>query len=469
MFLKINFVHPTSVSILWMQIESLIYLLHSANESKIIANIFLNHPLRLSIVGSALIPWIYMYQFWHTLQEDGSRYQFRFSLGTKELTMNVADFKRIFQPPQATDKNHVGFVDAPTFGQMVQSFHHNLGFSLPLRNASNFKSKGLPQPWQTLCKIFAQDPDTRIEPKSDKESLEAEIDADLVPIISNEEEEESAEEMLIRRRREKGKGIEESRSSPPPTPIRSPRTHIAPLSMDKETLQELTAITEDAPSSVDKEKLQELMVTDLTPSSSTPFLDPRQNLKHVTFMTRKSFNELYEMLYRALKEMLPSMVNEEVNKISKSIVPVYVAEGYLVERKKTQDDVVAMIVEAIKKEYENLHAEVISQVNDVVANHIPPQFEGIIAATAYRPSTICLRDHDDYQDDDARPEGENSAKRQKTSEHGTYSVGESSSGQAIDHDQNLSGLGTQEQLDAFDAWMEDVGTDDDDVPNDKIS
>ncbi|GKA88444.1 hypothetical protein Tco_0810208 [Tanacetum coccineum] len=123
------------------------------NESKILTNILLNHPLRLSIAGSASVPWIYMYQFWHTLQEDGSRYQFRFSLGTKELTMNVADFRRIFQLPQATDNNHVGFVDAPTFGQMVQFFCHNLGFSLPLRNPSNLKSKGLPQPWQTLCKI----------------------------------------------------------------------------------------------------------------------------------------------------------------------------------------------------------------------------------------------------------------------------------------------------------------------------
>ncbi|GKD94632.1 hypothetical protein Tco_1374469 [Tanacetum coccineum] len=123
-------------------------------DSKILANILLNHPLRLSIVGSASVPWIYMYQFWHTLQEDGSRYQLRFSLGTKELTMNVVDFGRIFQLPQATDNDHVGFVDAPTFGQMAQFFRHNLGFSLPLRNPSNFKSKGLSQQWQTLCKIF---------------------------------------------------------------------------------------------------------------------------------------------------------------------------------------------------------------------------------------------------------------------------------------------------------------------------
>ncbi|GJR61108.1 hypothetical protein Tco_1503270 [Tanacetum coccineum] len=63
------------------------------NESKILTNILINHPLRLSVVGSALVPCIYISQFWHTLKEDISKYQFKFSLGTKELTMNVADFR----------------------------------------------------------------------------------------------------------------------------------------------------------------------------------------------------------------------------------------------------------------------------------------------------------------------------------------------------------------------------------------
>ncbi|GKG16745.1 hypothetical protein Tco_0361702 [Tanacetum coccineum] len=48
--------------------------------------------------------------------------------------------------------------------------------------------------------------------------------------------------------------------------------------------------------------------------------------------------------------------------------------------------------------------------------------------TPYRPSTVCPRDQDDPHDD-AHPEGENSAKRQKTYEHGTFIFGESSSGQ----------------------------------------
>ncbi|GJY10971.1 retrovirus-related pol polyprotein from transposon TNT 1-94 [Tanacetum coccineum] len=48
------------------------------------------------------------------------------------------------------------------------------------------------------------DPDTRLEPKSNKESQEAEITAAVQPVNVNEEEEESAEDDYELRRREKG-------------------------------------------------------------------------------------------------------------------------------------------------------------------------------------------------------------------------------------------------------------------------
>ncbi|GJV88717.1 hypothetical protein Tco_1532655 [Tanacetum coccineum] len=41
------------------------------NESKIMANILQNHPLRFSVAASSSVPWIYLGQFWHTLKEDG--------------------------------------------------------------------------------------------------------------------------------------------------------------------------------------------------------------------------------------------------------------------------------------------------------------------------------------------------------------------------------------------------------------
>ncbi|GKA72346.1 hypothetical protein Tco_0778562 [Tanacetum coccineum] len=67
------------------------------------------------------------------------------------------------------------------------------------------------------------------------------------------------------------------------------------------------------------------------------------------------------------------------------------------------------------------------------------------------------------------PEGENSAKRQKTSEHGTYVFGESSSGQVYKSEPGPSTSGNQEQIDDFDFWTDKYATDDDELPTEKLS
>ncbi|GKB81738.1 hypothetical protein Tco_0948633 [Tanacetum coccineum] len=120
------------------------------------ANIIQNHPLRFSIAASSFVPWIYLGQFWHTLQEDGSKYRLKFMLDRKEITMTLNDFRRIFHLPQATDNNHERFVAAPKFLEMFPFFLNTLGFTLELRSPSNFKTTGLVQPWETLGKIFAR-------------------------------------------------------------------------------------------------------------------------------------------------------------------------------------------------------------------------------------------------------------------------------------------------------------------------
>nr|GEW37435.1 retrovirus-related Pol polyprotein from transposon TNT 1-94 [Tanacetum cinerariifolium] len=113
------------------------------NEIKILANIFKNHPLRFSIAAFTSVPWIYLGQFWHTLEEDGNKYRLKFMLNRKELTLTFDDFKRIFQLPQATDNNHERFVLAPKFSEMAQLFINDLGFTLELRTPSNFKTTRL--------------------------------------------------------------------------------------------------------------------------------------------------------------------------------------------------------------------------------------------------------------------------------------------------------------------------------------
>nr|GEZ72432.1 hypothetical protein [Tanacetum cinerariifolium] len=63
----------------------------------------------------------------------------------------------------------------------------------------------------------------------------------------------------------------------------------------------------------------------------------------------------------------------------------------------------------------------------------------------------------------------NSAKRQKTSKHGTFVFGESSSGQDYKSEPGPSTSGNQEQLDDFDFWTDSYATDDDEIPTKKVS
>ncbi|GJT24604.1 retrovirus-related pol polyprotein from transposon TNT 1-94 [Tanacetum coccineum] len=250
-------------------------------ESKILTNIIKNHPLRFSIAASSSVPWIYRAQFWHTLKEDGSKYRLRFMLDKRELTLTLDDFRQIFHLPQATANNHNSFVPPPSFSDMVPFYKQVLGLQLELKTQSNFKTTGLLQPWQTLCKIFSKClttrvtgwdqpplqimqmlndepkiPGTRIEPQSDKESPEVEISKEkeveiskekeveqtnvVIPVNVNDEDEEITDEVYELKRLEKGKIVEETRNSPILTPIRSLRIHINLVSSDTEKLQELT-------------------------------------------------------------------------------------------------------------------------------------------------------------------------------------------------------------------------------------
>ncbi|GKB70039.1 hypothetical protein Tco_0931451, partial [Tanacetum coccineum] len=131
-------------------------------ESKIPTNIIKNHPLRFNIAASSSVPWIYMAQFWHTLKEDGSKYRLKFMLDKKELSLTLDNFRTIFHLPHANDNNHNSFVPPPSFFDMVPFYKQQLGFTMELKTSSSFKTTGLLQPWQTLCKIFSKCLTTRV-------------------------------------------------------------------------------------------------------------------------------------------------------------------------------------------------------------------------------------------------------------------------------------------------------------------
>ncbi|GKA28657.1 hypothetical protein Tco_0714902 [Tanacetum coccineum] len=109
-----------------------------------------------------------------------------------------------------------------------------------------------------------------------------------------------------------------------------------------------------------------------------------------------------------MQESLPKMVDDHIKEFTNKQVPLYVAQGLIMEREKSQTDVAKMTADAIQQERETLRSEISLQINDAISNHIPSQ---------------------DDPHDDAHLKGENSAKRQRTSEHGTFVFGELSSGQ----------------------------------------
>ncbi|GKC72377.1 hypothetical protein Tco_1118260 [Tanacetum coccineum] len=135
-------------------------------------------------------------------------------------------------------------------------------------------------------------------------------------------------------------------------------------------------------------------------------------------MPRTKFNVLAQNLQEVMEETLPKMVNDRVKELTKRQVPIYVAHGLIMERQQSQAKVAKMIADAIQKERENIRAEISSQ---------------------------------------------------KTSEHGTYVFGESSSGQDNESEPGPSTSGNQEQLDDFDFWTNSYATDDDELPTEKVS
>ncbi|GJW16416.1 hypothetical protein Tco_0020549 [Tanacetum coccineum] len=399
---------------------------------------------------------------------------------------------------------------------------------------------------------------TRLEPWSDKESPEVEKTNDeevevtnvVIYVNVNEEEDEITDEVYELKRREKGKIVEESRSTPFPTPIRSPRTHTNLVSSDTEKLQELTVTHTQTTSSSRSQhtKLSRanrlLSLFKAKPARFKRYKNFFQELQgrytylfeHLKerFLSRKSFDTLADHLQEVMVESLPTMVDTHIKEqVKKQVpeqvrdqVPVYVAEGLILERQKTKEEMERMIAKAILQERGNIQAEISLQIQKAIDNQIPSQVDVSVRSymsghilhvhpvqsqtqsvpeqqyqlylsmkndpllqqqdiaiwlalqmkfknlqvqeTTCIPSTFFPRDQDDPHDD-AHPKGENSAKRQKTSEYEAYVSGESSSGQVNEEERGPSTLGNQEQEDDYDFWTDSYASDDDEIPSKQVS
>ncbi|GJW32704.1 hypothetical protein Tco_0052736 [Tanacetum coccineum] len=244
--------------------------------------------------------------------------------------------------------------------------------------------------------------DTRLKHMSDKESLEVEITNDeeveitnvVILVNVNEEEEEITDEVYELKQREKGKVVEESRSTPFPIPIRSPRNHTNIISLNVEKLQELTVID-----------------TQTTSSSSQIELHGRYtylfgHLKE-RFLSKKSFDTLADHLQEVMVESLPTMVDTHI------------------KEQKAIDHHIPSQVDVSVRSYMSGHILHVHLAQSQTL-YVPEQQYQLYLSMKNdpQPSDVRPRDQDDPHDDD-HPEGENSSKRHKTSEYKAYESGES--------------------------------------------
>ncbi|GKE14045.1 hypothetical protein Tco_1421622, partial [Tanacetum coccineum] len=172
------------------------------------------------------------------------------------------------------------------------------------------------------------------------------------------------------------------------------------------------------------------------------------------FLSRKLFDTLADHLQEVMVESLPTMVDKHIKEQVAKQVP---------EQVKVQ-----------VPERGRLHAEISSQIQQVIDNHIPSlvdesmKFKTLqVPQTTCRTSAIRPRDQDNPHND-APPEEENSAKRQKTSEYEAYVTG-GSSRQVNESEQNPSSSGNQKQVDDYDFWTESYASDDNEILMKQVS
>ncbi|GKF68477.1 hypothetical protein Tco_0198156, partial [Tanacetum coccineum] len=195
---------------------------------------------------------------------------------------------------------------------------------------------------------------------------------------------------------------------------------------------------------------------------------------------------MMETLPSLVKEKVTEQVKKEVPMQVRDQVPVYLVEGLILERKTTKEETERLILKVILQERRRMQAHISSQIQNAIDNAIPSLVDACVRSymsghilhvhpaqvqsssipeqqyqlylamkadpllqqqdiaiwlalqmkfektqvphTACRPSAVHTRDQDDPHDD-AHLEGENSAKRQKTSEYEANVFGESSFGQ----------------------------------------
>ncbi|GJZ93503.1 integrase, catalytic region, zinc finger, CCHC-type containing protein [Tanacetum coccineum] len=184
-------------------------------------------------------------------------------------------------------------------------------------------------------------------------------------------------------------------------------------------------------------------------------------------MPRTSSDQLADNLHDVMMDTLPSLVKEKVTEQVKKEVPAQAQISSQIQN--AVDNAIPSLVDASVRSYMSGHILHVHPAQ-VQSSSVPEQQHQLYLAMNADPLPFAVRTRDqDDPHDDAHPEGENSAKRQKTSEYEVYVSGVSSSRQVNVEEPGPSTSGNQEQDDEFDFWTDSYASDDDEIPTKQIT
>ncbi|GJS99712.1 hypothetical protein Tco_0820882 [Tanacetum coccineum] len=223
--------------------------------------------------------------------------------------------------------------------------------------------------------------------------------------------------------REKGKIVEESRNTPFPTPIRSPRIHTDLVSSDTEKLQELT-VTDTTPtpsSSSLNTKLSTinrlLSLFKAKPARFKCYKSFFQDLQgrygylfehlRAKFLSRKSFDTLVDHLQEVMVESLPTMVDKDIKEQVEKQVPEQAKISSQI--KQAIDISIPSLVDAFVRSYMSGHILHVYPAQPQTSSVLEQQYQIYLSMKA-----------------DSQLQQYGCAKQQKTSEYEVHVTGESS-------------------------------------------
>ncbi|GKD22175.1 hypothetical protein Tco_1223878, partial [Tanacetum coccineum] len=458
---------------------------------------------------------IYLGQFWHTLQEGGSKYRLKFMLDRKEITMTLNDFRRIFHLPQATDNNHERFVVSPKFSEMVPFFLNTLGFTLELRSSFNFKTTGLVQPWQTLGKIFARCLITRVNGQ-DQLPLQImqmlycfvnNIHVDYVDLLGARDKYNNLEDdVMVKNIFNSGKHKNSDGMTIPSWMITDE------MKLTNHYRMYATVFGVDVPMT-QTQPIESTQGTHRTTSATTIRLHTIQ----LSLAKQKSHDELEAK--QNVQKVEEHLIAEEIEKLVEGLENVETVEvasstlrkndnpidlGTRLEPRSDKESPEVEITadaqhvnvneeeeESIEDDYELKRMEKGKETRrfkryksffDELQRCYGYLFEHLKIRFMLRKKFNVLAQHlqevmeeswpkmvNEHVKELIKKQRGNDAKRQKTSEHGTFVSGESLSGQDYESGLGPSTSCNQEQSDDFDFWMDSYATDDDELPTEKVS